>query len=97
MIRFEVRIISGPCRKRQNTDNLPFQYPDYRQADAVASAGQAGEGEDTKAQSKTQAEKERKKKMKASIAVEHVDIIRDEFWEARPWILAGSRGRQPVE
>jgi hypothetical protein len=42
--------------------------------------------------SKTAAEKERKKKMKAEILIEHVDIIKDEFWEARPWILSGRFG-----
>ncbi|KAF1347910.1 Thg1 C terminal domain-containing protein [Delphinella strobiligena] len=51
----------------------------------------------TKAQSKTQAEKERKKRQKARIAVEHVDIIRDGFWEKRPWILAGRGFKVPVE
>lgn len=37
--------------------------------------------------SKTQQEKERKRKQKASIVVEHVDIIGDTFWESRPYIL----------
>lgn len=37
--------------------------------------------------SKTQMEKEKKRKRKAKIAVEHVDIIGNGFWEARPWIL----------
>lgn len=37
--------------------------------------------------SKTQLEKEKKRKRKARIAVEHVDLIGDAFWEARPWIL----------
>jgi len=39
--------------------------------------------------SKAAAEKERKRRTKAAIAVEHVDIIKDEFWERRPWILTG--------
>lgn len=38
-------------------------------------------------QSKTQQEKARKRKQKARIAVEHVDIIGDAFWEARPYLL----------
>lgn len=42
--------------------------------------------------SKTQVEKERKKRMKAEIVVEHVDIIGDAFWDARPYILAPRRG-----
>ncbi|KAF2140023.1 uncharacterized protein K452DRAFT_274677 [Aplosporella prunicola CBS 121167] len=47
--------------------------------------------------SKTQAEKERKKRQKAKVAVEHVDVIRDEFWERRPWILSGRTGRLKQE
>lgn len=39
-------------------------------------------------QSKTQLEKERKRKLKATIKVDHVDIIGEAFWDARPWILA---------
>jgi tRNA(His) guanylyltransferase len=42
--------------------------------------------------SKTQMEKERKKKQKARIAMEHVDIIGDAFWDARPYILVGKSG-----
>lgn len=42
--------------------------------------------------SKTQLEKERKRKMKAEIVVEHVDMIQDAFWEARPYILGGKNG-----
>ncbi|KAK8211311.1 tRNA-His guanylyltransferase [Zalaria obscura] len=45
----------------------------------------------TKPLSKTQAEKERKRRQKARVVVEHVDIIKDGFWDSRPWILA-SRG-----
>ena len=39
--------------------------------------------------SKTAVEKQRKRRQKAKIVVEHVDIIKDEFWEKRPWILEG--------
>ncbi|THW44075.1 tRNAHis guanylyltransferase [Aureobasidium pullulans] len=37
--------------------------------------------------SKTQMEKERKRKQKARVVVEHVDIIKDKFWQENPWIL----------
>ena len=43
--------------------------------------------------SKTAAEKERKRRQKAAIAVQHVDLIKDEFWNRRPWILSGRAGR----
>lgn len=48
-------------------------------------------------QSKTAAEKERKTRAKAKIAVEHVDIIKDDFWERRPWILSGKAGKLPTD
>jgi tRNA(His) guanylyltransferase len=47
--------------------------------------------------SKTQQEKERKKREKAVITVQHVDIIKDEFWERRPWLLSNKPGRIPKE
>lgn len=43
--------------------------------------------------SKTAAEKEKKRRAKATVAVEHVDIIRDDFWLRRPWILSGRAGK----
>ncbi|KAL6705912.1 tRNA-His guanylyltransferase [Coniothyrium glycines] len=42
--------------------------------------------------SKTQRDRDRKKRSKARIMIEHVDIIKDEFWEKRPWILSGKTG-----
>ncbi|KAI9719397.1 MAG: hypothetical protein M1812_003468 [Candelaria pacifica] len=47
--------------------------------------------------SKTQQEKERKRRAKARITVQHVDIIRDEFWERRPWLLSNKPGKIPKE
>ncbi|PTB40546.1 Glucose-responsive transcription factor [Trichoderma asperellum] len=44
-------------------------------------------------QSKSQAEKDKKRRAKAKVVVEHLDIIRDEFWDKRPWILSGKPGR----
>jgi hypothetical protein len=43
-------------------------------------------------QSRTQRDRERKKKCKAKVLLEHVDVIKDEFWEKRPWILSGRPG-----
>jgi hypothetical protein len=42
--------------------------------------------------SRTQRDKDRKKRSKAPVLVEHVDLIKDDFWEARPWILSGTTG-----
>ena len=59
----------------------------------------AEEMKEERDQSKTQREKERKRRAKAPIVVEHVDIIKDEFWERRPWLLsdrARKSGSKPV-
>ncbi len=50
-----------------------------RAADDLPGAGSLG-------LSKTQAEKERKRQAKATISVEHIDIIKDDFWDQRPWL-----------
>lgn len=42
--------------------------------------------------SRTQREKDRKKRSKAKIVIAHVDLIKDDFWEKRPWILSGRAG-----
>lgn len=46
--------------------------------------------------SKSQLEKEKKARTKAKIVVEHLDIIKDEFWERRPWLLSGKPGKVKV-
>lgn len=51
----------------------------------------AGEGRPAQ-MSKSQRDKDRKKRSKAKVLIEHVDIIKDEFWEKRPWILSGKTG-----
>ncbi|KAK8181271.1 Thg1 C terminal domain-containing protein [Phyllosticta citribraziliensis] len=43
--------------------------------------------------SKTQAEKEKKKRAKVGVKIEHVDVIKDDFWQRRPWILSGRAGK----
>ena len=47
--------------------------------------------------SKSQEEKEKKRRAKARLAVHHVDIIRDEFWDPRPWLLSNKPGKIPKE
>ncbi|KAL2271045.1 hypothetical protein VTJ83DRAFT_416 [Remersonia thermophila] len=48
-------------------------------------------------QSKTQSEKDRKRRAKAHIVVEHLDIIKDDFWDRRPWLLSNKPGKIPKE
>lgn len=44
-------------------------------------------------QSKTQAEKAKKLRNKAQVTVQHLDIIKDEFWDRRPWLLSNKPGK----
>lgn len=48
-------------------------------------------------QSKSQTEKDKKKRAKAEIAVQHLDIIKDDFWDRRPWLLSNKPGKFPKE
>ena len=43
--------------------------------------------------SKTARERERKSKAKAGIKMEHCDVINNDFWHRRPWILSGRAGK----
>ena len=47
--------------------------------------------------SKTQAEKDKKRRTKAMIMSQHVDIVKDEFWQRRPWLISDKPGRIPKE
>lgn len=48
-------------------------------------------------QSKTQTESDKKKRAKARVLVEHMDIIKDDFWDRRPWLLSNKPGKIPKE
>ncbi|RGP68468.1 trnahis guanylyltransferase [Fusarium sporotrichioides] len=48
-------------------------------------------------QSKTQKEKDKKSRAKARVVVEHVDIIKDDFWDRRPWLLSNKPGKIPKQ
>ena len=79
-----------------NYNNEPLVYRKgtviYRSYEEHATAnGTSSEAKAVDPTSKTQMEKERKRKLKAVIAVEHVDLIGEAFWEAHPSILATKR------
>jgi len=48
-------------------------------------------------QSKTQDENDKKRGNKASVVVEHLDIIKDDFWDRRPWLLSNKPGKVPKQ
>ncbi|KAI5925034.1 putative tRNAHis guanylyltransferase [Camillea tinctor] len=48
-------------------------------------------------QSRTQAENEKKQRAKARVVVDHLDIIKDDFWGRRPWLLSNKPGKIPKQ
>ena len=64
-------------------------------ADAETLDEEEGEGATSgeKILSKTQMEKNRKLRQKAKVVVKHLDIIKDEFWDQRPWLKTGKPGK----
>ncbi|KAL4806507.1 Thg1 C terminal domain-containing protein [Aspergillus unguis] len=74
-------------------------FRQYQLEEAKKNTSQDGDEDDMPVSetSKTQQEKNRKLRRKAQVVVEHVDIIKDEFWERRPWILSGKPGKLPAD
>lgn len=75
-------------------------FRDYERVQDIASATVDKGAEQTSDTgstnvSRTATEKIRKLRAKAKVAVEHVDIIKDNFWAERPWILSGRPGQLP--
>lgn len=48
-------------------------------------------------QSKTQEDIDKKRRAKARVLVEHLDIIKDDFWDRRPWLLSNKPGKIPKQ
>ncbi|TGJ85939.1 hypothetical protein E0Z10_g2795 [Xylaria hypoxylon] len=48
-------------------------------------------------QSKTQDENDKKRRNKARVVVDHLDIIKDDFWDRRPWLLSNKPGKIPKQ
>lgn len=86
--RFGINYNNEPMIFRKGS--VVYRKYDVKEGSGGEKSGKTGGGEVEL--SKTQLEKERKRKMKAEVVVEHVDLIQDAFWEARPYILAGRRG-----
>ncbi|ODM18756.1 tRNA(His) guanylyltransferase [Aspergillus cristatus] len=76
-------------------------YRQYQLEEPKSKPASGHEDESTpiseKQPSKSQQEKLRKLRRKAQVVVEHVDIIKDDFWERRPWILSNKPGKLPAE
>ncbi|KEF51651.1 tRNA(His) guanylyltransferase [Exophiala aquamarina CBS 119918] len=68
---------------------------DVQTTDEMSEAVSTGE-EGREVLSRTQAEKMKKLRRKAKVVVRHLDIIKDNFWEQRPWLTTGKPGEQVV-
>jgi len=68
-----------------------------KKGDGDGGNGEEDEGGVLETMSKTQAEKMRKARRRAKVITRHVDIIRDEFWDQRPWLKTGKPGRPTEE
>ncbi|MCJ1454116.1 tRNA-His guanylyltransferase [Mycoblastus sanguinarius] len=68
-------------------------YDDPGSEPLRGTATNAGPNGDVFEVSKSQAEKERKRRLKASIIIQHIDIIKDDFWEGNPWLLCAKSDR----
>ena len=66
--------------------SAPSQTPERKEQRKLQEEEQEAIGF-PKSVSNTQRKKEEKRARKAKIVIEHVDIIGDEFWERRPWLL----------
>ncbi|KAK2875621.1 Glucose-responsive transcription factor [Arthroderma sp. PD_2] len=66
---------------------------DIRTVGATQAEDEVGEGNIKL--SKTQLEKQQKLRKKVDVATAHIDIIKDEFWEQRPWLLSNTPGKLP--
>ncbi|CAK7273260.1 tRNA-His guanylyltransferase [Sporothrix epigloea] len=92
-----------------NYNNEPEMYKkgsvvfrDYELVNPVNStAAQAAEAADSVTEpptlSKSRAENDKKRRAKARITIEHIDIIKDDFWDRRPWLLTGQPGTLPKQ
>ncbi|OAA62053.1 tRNAHis guanylyltransferase, eukarya [Niveomyces insectorum RCEF 264] len=95
------------ARFQINYNNEPEMYKkgsvvfrDYELVDPASHSATAAAVDNLAAPpvvSKSKAESDTKRRHKARITVEHLDIIKDDFWERRPWLLTGQPGTLPKQ
>jgi tRNA(His) guanylyltransferase len=92
--RFQVNYNNEPSIFRKGSVLFRDYELEVRPVDRVRETDDMSFGGSTDQEiSKTQAEKTRKTKAKAMVVIKHIDLINDEFWERRPWIVSGKPGR----
>ena len=64
------------------------QYDDSSSEHGRTASIPATFNSETSELSRIRKEKERKPRVRASIKIAHTDIIKDDFWNQRPWLLS---------
>ncbi|KAF2638245.1 Thg1-domain-containing protein [Massarina eburnea CBS 473.64] len=80
---------SSKTKTKSKKDKIKTKVKSQMEEDGGWAAGTDGRPAQM---SRTQKDKDRKKRTKARVVIDHVDIIKDGFWERRPWILSGRAG-----
>ncbi|KAK6522749.1 tRNA-His guanylyltransferase [Arthrobotrys megalospora] len=83
----------GAVPESSSDDKVDEKEDDLEKKEA-AGKETSSPAEAQKGKSRSQQKREAKKLAKAEVVIEHVDIIKDTFWEKRPWILHWTLGRQ---
>lgn len=73
----------------------PAQYELQEPKSAAASTEDDTSVPESKS-SRSQQDRLKKLRRKAQVVIDHVDIIKDDFWERRPWILSNKPGKLPA-
>lgn len=74
-----------------------LQYELQEPKPAPAATGEEEAPIPEQKQSRSQQDKLRKLRRKAEVVIDHIDIIKDDFWERRPWILTNKPGTLPTQ
>ncbi|ENI04108.1 hypothetical protein COCC4DRAFT_73194 [Bipolaris maydis ATCC 48331] len=75
---------------KQPNDSQKRRHPESKRKEGKRGTTTSGGDEGRPVNmSRSQRDKDRKKRSKAAILMEHVDIIKDDFWDKRPWLLSG--------
>ncbi|KAJ5676799.1 tRNA(His) guanylyltransferase [Penicillium maclennaniae] len=71
----------------------------YRQYELQEPKPSTGDEESAPEVNKSRSQQDKLKKLrrKAQVVVDHIDIIKDDFWERRPWILSNKPGTLPAQ
>jgi tRNA(His) guanylyltransferase len=81
---------------REYAPVVPASQKGVEAIDEMSETASGGEEVRQASLSKTQAEKMKKLRRKAKVVVRHVDIIKDDFWQQRPWLRTGNPGELVV-